>query len=69
MDRTEEEIRTGLELLVMGDEDVEQFAEEFGPMRVCSFADAGVLTSDEGFTFHLPSGQRVFVTVQVEGGE
>ena len=66
MERTEAEVREAIQALVAGDVDTEEFAEEFGPTRVHSFEETCVLSSDDGFSFNLPSGQRVFVTVYVE---
>ena len=66
MERTEHEIAEALMEMVDGDCDTEQFAEEFGPGRTEDFESAGVLTTDKGFRFTLPSGQTVYVTVQVQ---
>jgi len=64
-------IADALAALVAGETEFERFAEDLtfaddDPPYTRSFADAGVLTLDDGFTFELPGGETVYVTVQVQ---
>ncbi len=54
-----------LQAVVAGDLDPEEFHENHSPRNFRTFAEAGVLTSDQGFVFDW-AGQRVYVTIQVQ---
>ena len=66
-----QEIAEELAEYVSGQLSPEEFGESvMGSDEECphtrSFEQAGVLTLDQGFTFDLPDGRTVYVTVQVQ---